>query len=180
MMSSLISSDALSTNDENESSLSFAVMRGNATVAQVSPTHFLRMFHRGSDEHAELQMRAKLTLQRAFYKYARLYLFARKGYKDLRSFNRMAREQLRSDDDEATPIIEDLLPAALEGLRELSDEDNDDNEIDDALDFMTSDARRNVQAIEAFAILILEIFGAVFALTLGAIGQIQAGYFPDN
>lgn len=185
MVSSLLSNDATLTgesssrSDDDDANLSFSVMRGNSTIMQVTPTQFLRMFHRGSDEHAELRMRAKSTLQRAFYKYARLYLIARKGYKDARNFNRLAKEHLR-DDDEA-PTMENFFPEALESFQEFNEiSDDDDDDVDDALGFMTSDARRNVQAIEAFAILILEIFGAVLALTLGAIGHVQAGYFPDN
>lgn len=180
MVSSLLSNDApTSRNDDDDANLSFSIMRGNSTVMQVSPTQFLRMFHRGSDEHDELRMRAKSTLQRAFYKYARLYLIARKGYKDARNFNRLAKEQLKDDDEAPAMMMENFLPEALESFQEFN-EINDDDDDDDALDFMTSDARRNVQAIEAFAILILEIFGAVLALSLGAIGHAQAAYFPDN
>lgn len=75
-----------------EAKLTFAIIRGNATVAQVTPKQFLGVFHRGSDEHAEFQMRAKRMLQEAFYKYARIYLRARKGYKDARNLNRHVRE----------------------------------------------------------------------------------------
>lgn len=185
MVSSLLSNDGKFNdesslkNDDDDANLSFSIMRGNSTIMQVSPTQFLRMFHRGSDEHAELRMRAKSTLQRAFYKYARLYLIARKGYKDARNFNRLAKEQLKDDDEAPAMMMENFLPEALESFQEFN-EINDDDDYDEALDFMTSDARRNVQAIEAFAILILEIFGAVLALSLGAIAQVQAGYFPDN
>lgn len=151
----------------------------NSQVAQLTPKQFLRMFHRGSDEHAELQNLAKSTLQRAFYKYARLYLIARKGYKDVRNFNRIAKEQIKDEveegDEEEEMISENFLPEAFESFQELNDDD-----FDEVLNFMTNNSRRNVQTIEAFAILILEIVGALYALSLGAIGQFQAAYFPEN
>lgn len=154
----------------DESNLSFAVMRGNSTILHVTPRQLLRMFHRGSDEHAGLQSRAKMMLQRAFYKYARLYLLARKGYKDARSFNRMVHNQLQEDVEMSTEPQELQRNAreSHDGLNEVDD--------DDELNFMTNDARNNFPAVEAFAILILEIFGAMMALSLGAISQIQAGY----
>ena len=150
---------------DDSSKLTFAIKKGNSTLVDVSPKQFLRMFHRGSDEHAELQQRTKEKLQRAFYKYARIYLLARKGYKEARSFNRMAKESLLDHDDTLT-----------------DDNSSEWNEVDssESLNFMSSDARSNFQAIEAFAILILEIFGAVLGLSLGAIGQIQAGYIFDS
>lgn len=156
--------------------LSFAVMRGNSTIIQLSPKQFLRMFHRGSDEHALLQLRAKTKLQRAFYKYARLYLLARKGYKDARSFNRMVRESQPSELKVST--AQNVFEEAENEQKVNEIEDDDDEAVDSQ--YMTSDARRNVQAVEAFAIFILEIFGAMLGLTLGAIGQIQAGFIFDT
>lgn len=151
--------------------LSFAIKKGNDTIIQMTPRQFFRMFHRGSDEHAELQSKAKTMLQKAFYKYARIYLIARKGYKDARSFNRIVREHHPENEEAsshapATAFLgseEDI----SENLTEAADEDDEDQI------FLTNDARSNLQAIEAFAILILEIFGAIFGLTLGAIGHIQ-------
>lgn len=125
------------------SKLTFAIMRGNSTVAQVTPKQFLGVFHRGSDEHAELQKRAKRMLQEAFYKYARIYLKARKGYKDARNLNRHARES------------SSVTSRTLE---------------------LSSQARSGVRALESFAILLLEIFGAFAALAFGAINQFQSSY----
>lgn len=151
--------------------LSFAIKKGNDTIIQMTPRQFFRMFHRGSDEHAELQTKAKTMLQRAFYKYARIYLIARKGYKDARSFNRIVREHHPENEEASShaPATEFLRSEEdiSENLTEAADEDDEEQL------FLTNDARSNLQAIEAFAILILEIFGAIFGLTLGAIGHIQ-------
>lgn len=156
------------SDDEDVPRLSFAIKKGNDTIVQMTPRQFFRMFHRGSDEHAELQSKAKTMLQRAFYKYARIYLIARKGYKDARSFNRIAREHHPENEEAVTKASflrsdEDI----SENLTEAADDEEEDQT------FLTNDARSNLQAIEAFAILILEIFGAIFGLTLGAIGHIQ-------
>jgi hypothetical protein len=125
-----------------DSKLTFAIMRGNSTVAQVTPKQFLGIFHRGSDEHAEFQKRAKRMLQEAFYKYARIYLKARKGYKDARNLNRKTRESSQNQ-------VEN---------NEISSEDY---------------ARSGAKAFESFAIFVLEVFGALAALTYGAFNQIQ-------
>jgi hypothetical protein len=132
--------DELILEPRNQNSkLTFAIMRGNSTVAQVTPKQFLGIFHRGSDEHAEFQKRAKRMLQEAFYKYARIYLRARKGYKDARNLNRKVRESTQVEEN---------------------------NEI-------SSDARNGAKAVESFAIFVLEIFGAMAALTYGALNQLQ-------
>lgn len=125
-----------------DSKLTFAIMKGNSTVAQVTPKQFLGIFHRGSDEHTKFQKRAKRMLQEAFYKYARIYLRARKGYKDARNLNRRVRESSQSDKE----------------------------------DEVSNDARSSAKAIESYAILMLEIFGAISALAIGAINQIQNSY----
>jgi hypothetical protein len=161
---------------DDESKLSFSIMRGNSTVIHVTPKQFLRMFHRGSDEHAELQTRTKTMLQRAFYKYARIYLQARKGYKDVRSFNRMVKEH-HQEHDEASTTSHEFLPTPIEQHQEANKIDDDDEDFDDALTFMTSDASRNVQTIEALAIYLLEIFGALYAISFSAVWQIQNAYF---
>lgn len=169
--------DQDSLNSENEADLTFAITRGNSTVIHLTPKQFLRMFHRGSDEHAELQKRTKNLLQRAFYKYARLYLLARKGYKDVRSFNKMVKEHHQEENEEiVSEANEDdfSLPSEnYESLNQVHEAEYDDEV------FATNDARSNIQAIEGFAILILEIFGAMLGLTLGAIGQIQSGFIFD-
>lgn len=166
---------------DDESNLSFTVMRGNSSIVRVTPKEFLKMFHRGTDEHANLQMRAKTTLQRAFYKYARIYLIARKGYKDARSFNRVAKEHHQEGDETSSAPSHEPLIESKDNIEKLNEVDDDgDDTFDDVFGFMTSDARRNAQALEAFAIFILEVFGAVLALTLGAIGQFQLAYFPPT
>lgn len=161
--------------------LSFAIKRGNCTIVHLTPKEFLRMFHRGSDEHAELQKKAKTLLQRVFYKYARLYLVARKGYKDARSFNRMAKE-LHQEQVEDMPSVkasvkrENKFSHHLEINETLNRVNNYD---DDDESFMTNDARSSLQALESFTILILEIFGVILGLSLGAIAQIQTGFIID-
>ena len=167
--------------DENEdltlsddSKLSFVIKRGNLTIIHLTPKQFLRMFHRGSDEHAELQKRTKTLLQKVFYKYARLYLLARKGYKDARSYNRMAKEHHQEQVEDVSSIEASV---KSENKFSLQFETNEalnhlNNYNDDDETFVTNDARSNVQTLEGFAILILEIFGAVLGLSLGAISHI--------
>ena len=155
----------------DEPRLSFAIKRGNATIIHLTPRQFLRIFHRGTDEHAEFQSKAKTTLQKAFYKYARIYLKARKGYKDARNFNRNVRQHHLDDDNQPPTSTQDFL----------SDEEifsNVADQLENVNEFMTNDARSNLQTVEAFAILILEIFGAIMGLTIGAYHQIQSSYFP--
>lgn len=152
-----------------ESKLSFAIMRGNSTIVRLAPLHIIRAFHRGSDEHAELQQKTKATLQKAFYKYARLYLLARKGYKDARSFNRKhhqeSEEESLSFSSSASPLDQ------IENEETLNFIDEDDSG-----SFAANSARTNLKAMEAFAIIILEIFGAMLGLAMGAIAQIQTNY----
>lgn len=95
------------------------------------------------EKNSKYQQRAKLVLQQIFYKYARVYLIARKGYKDFQSSHR----SFVSKNEE----IEELGRESLEMLNQLN--------------FTTNDARQN--SIESIAILVLEIFGAMLALTLG-------------
>jgi hypothetical protein len=154
---------------DDDSNLSFAIMRGNSTIVNVSPKQFLQMFHRGSDEHEDFRLRTKTMLQRVFYRYARIYLKARKGYKEVRSFNRMAKEVLLENDESSTSSPLEFLTNELESYEELNDID-EDGENDG---FMTSSARANFKAVEAFAILWLEIFGAIFGLTIGALSHLQ-------
>lgn len=153
----------------SDSKHSFAIMRGNSTIVHLTPLQFLRTFHRGSNEHAQLQQKTKTTLQRAFYKYARLYLFARKGYKDARSYNRMVNEHHHENYEELLPLPP---PLSLE-QKELDESSNfiKDEEVEG---FAANSARANLQTMEAFAILVLEIFGAMFGLALGAVAQMQA------
>lgn len=167
---------------QSEPKLTFKVMRGNSTIVNLTPKQLLQMFYRGSDEHAELQKRAKMLLQRAFYKYARLYLFARKGYKDTRSFNRMVKKSHKSFFEDGSVSTESSQSeSTISKLSENLDDLNNlnDNDYDSEKDFMTNDARTNFHALEGFAILVLEIFGAMLGLTLGAMAQIQAGFIID-
>lgn len=159
----------------DEPKFTFTIKRGNSTILNLTPKQFIRMFYRGSDEHAELQKRTKTLLQKAFYKYARLYLVARKGYKDARSFNRMVREEHPQifDDVTASELKAEEFSHTSESLNLVNEDDNDDHS------FATNNARSNIQVVEGFAILILEIFGAMLGLTLGAIGQIQSSLFFD-
>lgn len=94
-----------------------------------------------TEKNAKYQQKAKITLQKIFYKYARIYLIARKGYKDYQHSQR------------------DFLKRNMEV--------DDDNEMMEILNFTTNDARHNFNSIEAIAILILEILGTFFALSIG-------------
>jgi len=174
--------------DEDDESISIAVLKGNATVVHVLPLNLFKIVRRAHHEHStDLQLRTKWALQRAFYKYARLFLIARKGYKDARSVNRQmdvdtenasqtttTNEHDDDDDDDRDESDEELKYYQNLSAFQLPEEEEEVDD-EDELNYATSDARSNV---EAFAILLLEIFGAMFALTLGAITQIQAaGYF---
>lgn len=98
------------------------------------------------EKNTKYQQKAKLTLQRIFYKYARVYLIARKGYKDFQSSHRSFERKNKE--------IEELERESLELLNQLN--------------FSTNDAsRHSFNSIESIAILVLEIFGAMLALTLG-------------
>lgn len=163
----------------SDSKLSFAIMRGNSTIVHLTPLQFLRTFHRGSDEHTELQQKTKTTLQKAFYKYARIYLFARKGYKDARSFNRKVQEFNRNQENEDPQPLPSSLPLDQSPSSSPLDETEKDESLtfieeDDSESFAANSARTNLQAVETFAILILEIFGAMLGIALGAIAQIEA------
>jgi hypothetical protein len=156
----------LGPSDSDASKFSFVITRGNTTIVHLSPFQVFRMFHRGSDEHEEFRLWSKSTLQRAFYKYARIYLKARKGYKETRSFNKKAKESLH-ENEESSPLKVKETHAELRGM------DDEENEITFLSDVATSGARINFQTFETFAILLLEIFGSLFAISLGAIGQLQ-------
>jgi hypothetical protein len=162
----------LGPSEDDDSKFSFAITKGNTTVVHVSPFQILRMFHRGSDEHEEFRLWSKATLQRAFYKYARIYLKARKGYKEVRSFNKKAKESLQ-ENEENSPTLSPLEVKENHAELRRIDDENEINFEGDENNFMTSGARVNFQTIEALAILLLEIFGALFAISLGAIGQLQ-------
>lgn len=98
------------------------------------------------EKNTKYQQMAKMTLQRIFYKYARIYLIARKGYKDYQSSHRNFVKK--------NAEIEELERESLEMLNELN--------------YTTNDAaRHSFNSIESIAILAIEIFGALIALTLG-------------
>lgn len=101
------------------------------------------------EKNAKYQQIAKMTLQRIFYKYARIYLIARKGYKDYQHSQRdLQRSAMMEIDD--NDVLE-----SMQILNEL-----DINASSDA-------TRHNLNSLESIAILLLEIFGAMFALTIG-------------
>jgi hypothetical protein len=98
------------------------------------------------EKNTKYQQKAKVTLQRIFYKYARIYLIARKGYKDYQSSHR---KFVKKNEE-----TEELEKESLEFLNQLN--------------FTTNDAsRHSFTSIESIAILVLEIFGAILALSLG-------------
>lgn len=97
----------------------------------------------------ERNTKYQLTLRRIFYKYARVYLRARKGYKDHQTSHHDFVRQNRETEE-----LEELKANYLEKI--------------DFHNFMTNDAsRHDFKSIESIAILILEIFGALIAITLG-------------
>ena len=59
-----------------------------------------------------------------------------------------------------------------------SQEANDDTDetIVTNNEFATNSGKANFEGGQALAILILEVFGAIFGLTIGLIAQIQAGF----
>lgn len=115
----------------------------NLIIDHASLLEALRLYK--EEKNAKYQQKAKMTLQRIFYKYARIYLIARKGYKDQQSSQRdFLKRSAENDDDKDIQESEELL-----------------NE----LNFSTSEASRH--SIESVAILVLEIFGTIFALSIG-------------
>ena len=115
--------------------------------------------------NSTIRARTRLALQQAFYRYARLFLIARKGFKDAGSAVRAANVENNLK-----------LPQRLEiNTRMMNEHDfNINGEMND--EYATNSGKANFEAGQAFAIFILEVFGAVFGLTIGLIGQIQAGF----
>lgn len=172
------------TNEESSndiSNLSFALLRGNSTIVHVAPIQVLRMFKHGTEEHTKLQLKAKWMLQKTFYKYARLFLIARKGYKDVS--NHQHDDETEEDEETSFNESKESGPQALHSKfddvdgEELFEDSQylNDTEVDEA-DFMTNGARMNLQTIEAFAILLIEILGALYTLSIGTISHIEAGH----
>lgn len=112
-------------------------------VDHVSLLEAIRLYK--LEKNAKYQQKAKMTLQRIFYKYARIYLIARKGYKDQQHSQRdlLKRSSDIADDSDIQESVEFL----------------------NQLNFTTSDASRH--SVESVAILVLEIFGTFLALSIG-------------
>ncbi|CRK98159.1 CLUMA_CG011525, isoform A [Clunio marinus] len=159
---------------EESSILKFLLIRGNSTFIQLTPKLKVRIFYQDTDEYSQLRKRTKAILQYIFYKYVRLYLIARKGYKDARHFNRMAKKMFPEENQTSSlSFISQAKFQSLQSSEELKKEFNNNE------DFIVASnhARRNFQNFEAIAILIIEIFGAFLGLTLGAMHHIDIGLF---
>lgn len=136
----------------------FSIIQGNHTIGQITPFQILRMIHKEGNDR--IQLRMKLILKKIVYKYARLYYIARKNYKNSHGYY----QDLQNDENDSFRLLDDM----------------PENEISDSdYEFSTNDAKHNFQSLEGFAILLLEIFGAFFALYNGFWAQLQGGYFYD-
>lgn len=132
----------------------FSIIQGNHTIGQVTPFQILRILHKESNDR--IQLRMKLILKRIVYKYARLYYIARKNYKNSHGHH--------NDETDSFRLLDEM----------------PENDISDSdFEFSTSDAKHNFQSVEGIAILLLEIFGAFFAIYNGFWAQLEGGYFYD-
>lgn len=152
----------------------------NSTI--VSPFQVLRLLHQRMHNRTDkLYYQKRITIQNAFYRYARLYLIARRGYKSAKNSGAGTFETTELNRPENIQTISQEISKARQARLD-SDIDFDDVDDDDIIqnvdflldddDVVTNDGRVN----EAFAILLLEIFGAIYALTIGAIAQFQLLY----
>lgn len=136
----------------------FSIIQGNQTIGQVTPFQILRILHKESNDR--IQLRMKLILKRIVYKYARLYYIARKNYKNSHGHH----QELQNDETDSFRLLDDM----------------PENDISDSdFEFSTNDAKHNFQSVEGIAILLLEIFGAFFAIYNGFWAQLEGGYFYD-
>lgn len=172
--------EELANSNLDDNKLSLVLLRGNTTIHK-TPLELFKIFKHYKDTtnsmemNETIQMRTKVALQSAFYKYARIFLIARKGYKDARNT-----DNHKSDDKSFTKnTILTQQPSNeyehnIENHYKHSDEQLEDEYV------ATSTAKANLQAMEMFAIFVLEIIGAIIALTHGAVTHWQAGFFNDN
>lgn len=172
--------DELANSNHDDNKLSLVLLRGNTTIHK-TPLELFKIFKHYKDTtntmeiNETIQMRTKVALQSAFYKYARIFLIARKGYKDARNTdNHESDAKSYAKNTILTQQHGNEYENNIENHYKYSDEQHEDEHV------ATSTAKANLQAMEMFAIFVLEIIGAIIALTHGAVTHWQAGFFNDN
>lgn len=172
--------DELANSNLDDNKLSLVLLRGNTTIHK-TPLELFKIFKHYKDTtntmemNETIQMRTKVALQSAFYKYARIFLIARKGYKDARNTdNHESDAKSYTKNTILTQQHGNEYENNIENHYKYSDEQHEDEHV------ATSTAKANIQAMEMFAIFVLEIIGAIIALTHGAVTHWQAGFFDDN
>lgn len=172
--------EELANSNLDDNKLSLVLLRGNTTIHK-TPLELFKIFKHYKDTtnsmemNETIQMRTKVALQSAFYKYARIFLIARKGYKDARNTNNHASEDKSfTKNTILTQQFSNEYENNIENHYKHSDVQLEDEYV------ATSTAKANLQAMEMFAIFVLEIIGAFIALTHGAVTHWQAGFFNDN
>lgn len=163
----------LNETDENslnfDSELTFNIIQNNHTIAQLTPFEMLRILQRESND--KITNRMKIIMKRIFYKYTRLYLIARRNFKSSHGNYRNVRNVGENN------IAENIEFSNENEISGEEEEDDDDDDFD--VEVTTNDGRTKFQSVEAFAIMMLEIFGAVFALSIGLWAQLQGGFLFD-
>jgi hypothetical protein len=164
----LILTPVLLLNETTSMEMTFDIIHNNERIAQLTPLDIVRILHRESNSDT-FQTRLKSILKRIVYKYTRLYLIARRNFKKSH-FPAAQRDDYK------------ILNSISEDENEISDDDDDDdvdligmNE-DDDFEFTTNDGR-SVKSVESLAILLLEIFGALYALGIGFWAHLENGFF---
>ncbi|KAG5677319.1 hypothetical protein PVAND_007088 [Polypedilum vanderplanki] len=154
------------SNFQLDRELTFDIIHNNKTIAQLTPLEIVRILHKESNDR--IQIRMKSILKKIVYKYTRLYLIARRNFK--KSYgsyqNGAQRDNLK------------ILNSISEDENDISD-DEDLIDEDDDFEFTTSDGRKSFKTIESLAILLLEIFGALYALGIGFWAHLEGGFFYD-
>jgi hypothetical protein len=158
----LVLTPVLLLNETTNRGLTLDIIHDNHTIAQLTPLEVVRILHR--DSHDRFQLRMKRILKRIVYKYTRLYLIARRNFKRTNGGHHAA----QSDDLK-------ILNSISEHENDISDDEED--LIDDDFEFTTSDGRKSVKSVESLAILLLEIFGALYALGIGFWAHLENGFF---
>lgn len=130
--------------------------------------------------NSTIRARTRLALQQAFYRYARLFLIARKGFKDAGSAvlaSNLGNNRKMPQILENFSIMKSAQRRHIIDLNSKSNEVNfeGDSAVESNDEFATNGGKASFETGQAFAILVLEVFGAIFGLTIGLIAQIQAG-----
>lgn len=173
--------EELANSNVDDNKLSLVLLRGDTTIHK-TPLELFKIFKHykentssSMDINETIQMRTKVALQSAFYKYARIFLIARKGYKDARHT-----DSHESDDKSFTKNMNSAQKLSNEYEHNIENhyKNSDEEHYDEYV--ATSTGKANLQAMEMFAIFVLEIIGAIIALSHGAVTHWQAGLFNDD